>query len=160
MQGLKILLMVCFLSPVYGAERSVEDSLDITSTVYKQLIELKKLKPKEYVFKIDDFRSSIEKFIEHKKQVCHGVFSSVVLNRKGLNIEAQKENGPKKYKLSREERKLCYREMKAIEITLVNHMFIARRKYLLYLHENQVKDLEDSRETILKHLHKTFNRGL
>jgi hypothetical protein len=60
--------------------------------------------------------------------------------------------------LSREERKLCFRELKALQVTFINNMYSARKRYLDFLHAKRVEELEQAREKSIKSLQDSFNK--
>ena len=119
-----------------------------------QLIEnLKGLSPKEYTLKIEDVRDNLERYIENKKGVCKGDFSTVVLSR-----GEQESSNKKSVKLSKEEREVCFRELKQIQQTYIESLFEVKKRYLVYLHELRLNELEVAKEEAIKELMKTFNK--
>lgn len=126
-------------------------TFEYTQNIHKKLMQLENLAPKNYVDSIDNYRNSLMKYFEHKKRVCRGEFSTIILSGEGKGVS----KGPT-HKLSRKERKLCFREMKALQITFINNMFIARKGYLEELHKKQIKALSDAREDSIKDLKRAF----
>ncbi|MCF8058812.1 MAG: hypothetical protein K9K67_05930 [Bacteriovoracaceae bacterium] len=135
-------------------EPSVEGNIfDYTKKVHSSLKDLKSLGATEYFKEIDNYRSDLEKYFDQKKRVCEGEFSTVILNGVSKN---EKENKP--LKLKPEERKLCFRELKALQLTFINNMYVARKRYLEYLHGQRIKELDISREQAVKSLQDSFNK--
>jgi hypothetical protein len=128
-------------------------AFEYTKQINTKLAELGQLAAAQYRSEVDNYRSDIEKYILHKKRVCRGEFSTVILNSNSGTPNVT----PPRRKLSLKERKLCFREMKAIQITYINSMFQARKRYMDFLHQRRLKELSDSRELALKELQKCFN---
>jgi hypothetical protein len=142
------------LSTANGEGISDEGNIfDYTKKVHSSLKELKDLGPTKYFKEIDNYRSDLEKYFDQKKRVCEGEFSTVILNGVSQN---EKENKP--LKLKPEERKLCFRELKALQLTFINNMYVARKRYLEYLHGERIKELESARENAVKSLQDSFNK--
>lgn len=120
--------------------------------IHEKLVELKNLKPEEFDKKIDDYRNSIEKYIEKKKRVCNGEFTTIILSEK------KQESGDQSKKLSKEEKQLCFNELKAIYKTYINHLFLVRTRFLEFLNEKRIKELASIRDETLKSIDSTFNR--
>ena len=140
-----LVLFIIFLSikPSLCFSTSIPNTpFEYTEWINSKLLQLKDLTPKEYPLRIDHFRELVEKYIDHKKRVCNGDFSTFVLDK------TQKI----KNKLTREEKKLCFKELKAFQITTINHMYFARKKYLLYIHNLRLKELSTLRNSLLNKL--------
>ncbi|MEI8347504.1 MAG: hypothetical protein WCG27_08550, partial [Pseudomonadota bacterium] len=101
----------------------------------------------------DGLRISVEKYIDHKKRVCNGEFSTIILNEAGEEQSTKPEKA-----LSPEERKLCFREMKAMQISYINNMFSARKRYLDFLHALRIEELTKVRDRTIKSLQSSFER--
>lgn len=155
---LKISLLVFMISlNGFAVEENVETNIyDYTKKVHQALEQLKDLGPKEYFKEIDNYRSELEKYFDQKKRVCEGEFSTVILTGAP---QAGDEETKKPVKLKPEERKLCFRELKALQLTFINNMYAARRRYLEYLHKERLKELDSSREQAVKSLQGSFNKG-
>ena len=117
---------------------------------------IKNLAPEDFFQKIDGFRISLEKYFLQKKKVCNGEFSTFILS--DGNVKTGVPDGQSK-RLSKEERKLCFREMKALQLTYINNMFLARKNYLDFLHDRRISELMKAREASIKSLHSTFSRS-
>jgi len=150
------MLLLIFPGPSCRAENNLspmvgETSFDYSERIKKELGEIINIQPEKYVSEVDQYREIIEKFIEHKKRVCSGEFSTMVLQTSGLAVPQERK------KLGRAERKLCYREIKAFQITFINNMFQARKKYLNFLHTQRLQELEDSKTRVIKSLRAKFD---
>ena len=153
MKGLYLILL---LSVCVGAkEKEPEEIFEYTGQVKAELEAIVNLSPEVYFQEIDKYRSVIEKYIEHKKRVCEGDFSTMVLDDKKGGASAEHKESKK---LSAEEKKLCFKELKALQITFINHMFLARKKYLDYLHSIRIMELTNSKKKIIKSLQDRFSR--
>ena len=121
-----------------------------TTRVVKDLQALKKLTPENYLKEIDSYRESFKKYIDWKKRVCKGEFSSVVLSevRPGEGLEAKK--------LTLDEKKSCFREMKTLHVMFINNMFDARKRYLENTHLEQLAQLEKVKLESIKKLNNSF----
>jgi UDP-N-acetylmuramoylalanine-D-glutamate ligase len=129
---------------------------EYTKKIYKELEEIKSIKPEDYFTHIDEYRAGLEKYIDHKKRVCEGEFSFIILNDSTADEKRNTTN--KKNKLSKEEQALCFRELKALQITFINNMYVARKRYLDYLHAKRIEELQNTRDNAVKDLSKQFNK--
>ena len=116
---------------------------DYARQVRTSIESLKTLAPQDFVATAEKLVPLIEKYIERKKRVCQGEFSTIVLN-------GQEEENGQVQKLSPEEIKLCYQELKAIEVGYINNLFMARKRYLDYLHVLRIEELTRDRDAALK----------
>jgi hypothetical protein len=137
-------------------DRAETNIYDYTKKVHQALKELKVLPPENYFKDVDGYRDELEKYFDQKKRVCEGEFSTVILT--GVPQEND-PNASKPVKLKPEERKLCFRELKALQLTFINNMYLARKRYLEYLHQKRLKELDQSREQAVKSLQGSFNKG-
>ncbi len=132
---------------------SPESNLQYTQKIQNELEEIKNLSADRYLQEIDHYRVDIDKYIEHKKRVCNGEFTTNVLG----DEKADAKNNLKR-KLNTAEKKLCFREMKAFQVTMINNVFIARKRFLEYMHEERMKELSLARDKIIEELQSTFAR--
>lgn len=155
---LKVFTVICFLGwgTLMAQESPSEANIfDYTKKVHQALKDLKDLGPKDYFKEIDNYRSELEKYFDQKKRVCEGEFSTVILTGAPQDGDA---DAKKPVKLKPEERKLCFRELKALQLTFINNMYAARKRYLEYLHQERLKELDASRESAVKSLQGSFNK--
>jgi len=129
---------------------------EITQEIRGDLEGLKTLNSEEFPNRIEKIRDEVERYIEHKGRVCNGEFSTIVLTEKTDKADLSKPNLPSN-KLSKEERKLCFKELKAIHSTYINNLFIARKNYLEFIHGKRTAELELSREEAVKKLQKLYD---
>ncbi|MCP4912209.1 MAG: hypothetical protein GY909_03740 [Oligoflexia bacterium] len=152
-----IILLVCF--SIFAQEANeVRTTFEYTKKVKQQLNAIKKLPPENYFKEVDTYRLALEKYMENKKRVCEGEFSTVILENDTVNDQSAIDNAKKGNKLSREERKLCFRELKALQVTFINNMFIARKNYLDHLHNKRIDQLKVAREDAIKNIQMSFSK--
>lgn len=142
-----ITLLIFSLSAIAEVE---ENSFDYTRKMYSKVKEIASLSPEDFPGKINAIRNSIDDYISHKKGVCQGDFSTLILNKQ--------ENEQTQYKLSNKEQELCYRELKALQVTYINNLFDARKVYLDYMHVERLKRLSQVRVEALKQIQSTFDK--
>lgn len=152
---LLLLFTVSFLanSFVFGQGPTPQPSsaFEYTQRVRQEIEQLNKLSPENFLIEIDKVRNSMERYFDHKKRVCNGEFSTVILSVAG-------ERSTEANRLTADEKKLCFREMRALQTTYINNMYGARKRYLESLHIKRMEDLEASREKALQELSDTFSR--
>jgi len=153
---IKIILLVLIMVPAAAfAEKEELTTFEYTKQINMKLEDLKNLAADKYRLKVDQSRELIELYIDHKKRACRGEFSTVVLN--GGEASSRKNLTPSRRKLSTKEKKLCFREMKAIQTTYINNMFQARKRFLEYLHQKRIGELSKARELALQELQRGFS---
>ncbi len=150
----KLLTFIFILSFPFIAIAEEASPLEYSKKFKSQLDELNELMPDEFLQKIDSYRESLERYVEHKKRVCNGEFSTIVLGVTNVEKTARKKN-----KLTRAERVLCFRELKGFQVTLVNNMYSARKRFLDYLHSKRITELEKARNKTIKSLQGSFSQG-
>jgi hypothetical protein len=150
--------LLLFVGTIFAQAQKSENetSFEYTNRVKRELNELENLKAEDYFQKADTYREIIEKYLDHKRRVCSGEFSTVVISGQNSTIS----NEGVKTSLSRDEKRLCYRELKAIQITFINNMYQARKKYLDYLHETRINELSKAREEAVKSLNASFSKNI
>ncbi|MCK5072305.1 MAG: hypothetical protein KAQ98_02695 [Bacteriovoracaceae bacterium] len=124
-----------------------------TDTIRKMVETIGTMDHKEYIYNIDGYRRSIERYIENKKRVCSGEFSTIIVDdEKGISpaIEAKR--------LDERERKLCFKDIQTLQINFINKIFEARKRYLFYLHKIRLKELSEARESVIKNLKESFEK--
>lgn len=133
------------------AQEEVDNS-ESTKEIVKVVSQLDKLSPENYMNKIDDIRERLEKYFDNKKRVCEGDFSTVVLTK------GKRNNKNDSVKLSKEEREVCFRELKRVQQKYIESLFGAKKKYIVHLHELRLKEFEKSKDRAIKNLSKKFNK--
>ena len=150
MKGIVVVLLL--LSPFIRAQEGAQKTMfEVSREIQKEVESLAKLEADNYYQAIDGVRERIEKYIDNKKRVCNGEFSTVI-------IQNASEKSAPPHKLSREEKKLCFRELKAFQVTFINNMYLARKNYLDYLHQRRLEDLSKAREEAVKSVQAGFDR--
>ena len=150
------LLLIIFISLSAVAQEAtppvVAASDSESSKIHSSLVELKNLKAEDFDKRIDDYRNSIEEYIEKKKRVCNGEFTTIILSDNEQKPVEQSK------KLSSDEKKLCFNELKAIYKTYINHLFLVRTRFLEFLNKKRIKELATIRDETLKSIDSTFSR--
>lgn len=150
----KIVIILLLALNINAEESKIEGNIfEYTKKVHEQLNELRDISPSDYFKNVDTYRTDLEKYFDQKKRVCEGEFSTVIL----AGASETKPN-QKPVKLKPEERKLCFRELKALQLTFINNMFAARKRYLDFLHKERNSELEKAREKAVKTLQDSFNK--
>jgi hypothetical protein len=154
----KFIIVLLFVSSfTYADEKEVKQKFnEYTKRVQEHLDELRNLKAEDFFKNVDRFRDDIDQYIDQKKRVCQGDFSLVILGDSPLKDEEGVKS--KKAKLSANEKELCLGELKALQMTYINNMFLARKKYLDYLHDKRVEELTLMREEALTSLRQGFEK--
>ena len=98
----------------------------------------------------------LDRYFDNKKKVCNGEYSTMVLGDVGELGKTADEGR----KLSKDERKVCFREMKNLQVNYINAIYEARRKYVLWLQEKQLDELGKVRDEAIKRLQTNFARYL
>ena len=131
---MKIFIIILFPFLAWGnAEEDIKVKID----------ELLHFKPEEYSKKIDGYRKEFESYFSKRKAICFGEYSTNILDG---------DEAPVKKKLSRDEKKLCLDKMKKMQTDYVNGIFLARKRYLEYLHKKRVQNLIEAKDLALKNL--------
>jgi hypothetical protein len=146
---IRILLLIFSVS-IYAQDDDITNTFEYTRNIYAKVKEIEHIKPEEYTRKLSDYRADIQRYIKHKKGVCEGNFSTVILE------EDKKDKN--EYKLSKQEQELCYRELKGLQLNYINKVFVAKRRYLDYLHAQRIENLNIIRDESLKQLQATFDK--
>ncbi|MBI2520517.1 MAG: hypothetical protein HYV97_08865 [Bdellovibrio sp.] len=133
-----------------------ESTFEYTKRMYREVEALKNIAPEVFAREIDHFREQMERYIFHKKRVCNGEFSTFALAPNEAIINTVDSGPHMQRKLNPEEKKLCFKELKAFEVTYINNLFTSRRRYLDYLHELRTKELDQAREEALNSIKRSF----
>lgn len=150
---ISLLVIFAFVFNCMAQDKPEGNIFEYTKVIHESLKKLKDVAPENYVIEVDNYRKDLEKYFDQKKRVCEGEFSTVIFD--GIK-DGDEEKKP--VKLKPEERKLCFRELKALQLTFINNMFVARKKYLEFLHKERLKDLEVARENAVKSLQGSFDK--
>ncbi len=105
----------------------ISKSLASDELVSEKIQKLRQLPPEKYSSEIDDFTLFFEKLLDKKSFIC------------------QRE-------LSMLEKKKCKDEIKQLRGNYLNSTFIARKNYLIYLHNMRLENLEKEKQEMLNAL--------
>lgn len=157
---LSILMAGCFFS--FVATNIAEEKKNTTGegetifTYSAQILEkiehLKDLQPQEFLKEVNEYRKDVELFIINKKKVCNGEYSVLIL------AEGKSNGNQEHKKLTPEERLFCFRELKAIQVSYINNLYQARKRYLEDIHKKTLDDLFNTRSDIVKEFEDAFIR--
>lgn len=134
------------------AQPEAKTDKEISKEMYEKIETVKEYAPSDYVTKTQSLRKEIDRYIELKKGVCSGDFSTFVLTQKDLEESRRK--------LTNLEKDLCFRELRAFQVTYLNNLFVAKKNYLNYLHEERLKKLDEIRDESLRNLKSTYDKQL
>ena len=149
---MKVLItLITFLYINFSFAEDVS-SFEYTKRIHNRIDELPKVTPSSYQVRVYELKQELEQFFSHKKKVCNGEFSSVILSDSSSNLATSNN------KLSKEEKELCFRELKALQTSFINNLFLARRNYLEWGHKKNLEDLNKEREQAITSLKKSFNK--
>lgn len=148
---MKILILTLFFISFICAAVEDDDNILTSFNVLEKISRVKDIKPEEFLSSVRDNRSLIERFIEYKKKVCSGVFSTKILGEDG-------GIGGPATTLSKEEKVVCFRELQNIQITFINNLYIARKNYLEFLHKKRINSLGETRTEAIKRVRKVFGK--
>lgn len=150
---MKIVILATLMAMTYICPSFADETLDNDTTVEVSIDELKaaidsleSIKPEEYFSKIDPVLKKIDKFVEYRRHICRGEFSISVMDANSAN------DTNKRRKLTRDEQKACMSELKNARILYTNNLFVARKKYLDYLHTERINKLISIRDEVLKEI--------
>lgn len=147
------LLYLMITASVFGQEATPSADGDAIQVKIRALSELK---PESYSQSVEAIRSDLDRYFDNKKRVCNGEYSTMVLGDVGEPSRSAEEGR----KLSKDERKVCFREMKNLQVSYINALYEARRKYVLWLQEKQLDELSKVRDEAIKRLQTNFARYL
>ena len=92
--------------------------------VREALVQIKQIEPSKYLDEISDYKRLINRYIEYKKLVCKGEFTTFII---GENMDASK---PTKKKLSKQGMEICFRQLKNVHLDFVRGTFVARNIFI------------------------------
>jgi hypothetical protein len=103
----------------------ISKSLADEESISEKIQKLSQLPAENYSLEIDTFVSFFEKVIDKKTFFCQS-------------------------EVSMEEKKKCRGEIKQLRSNYLNSIYIARKNYLIYLHNRRLEDLENEKQNMLK----------
>lgn len=146
-----LLITLLLLNTVYAQTNSAD-----SEAIQTKIKALSEIKPESYAQNVETIRSELDRYFDNKKRVCNGEYSTVVLG----DVAEAGRNAEETRKLTKDERKVCFREMKNLQVSYVNALYEARRKYVLWLQEQQLEELGKVRDEAIKRLQTNFARYL
>ena len=121
-----------------------------TGKIKEEMKKLRSLEPSDFLQKIDNYRNIVERFIEHKKRVCSGEFSKVVLGEETV--------GKERKKLTKEEKDSCFSELLSLHVTYIDNLFVARSRFLAHQHEIRMKNLDSAKIKSIENIKGKFTK--
>ncbi len=119
-----------------------------TDEEIKKMIDgIESIKPSEYNDQMESVRIKILKYIDYKKKTCSGDYSPLLL-------QDAKQVAP----LKAREKELCFSELKALYVTYINNMFKARKRYLIDIHEQTLKELDRAKIQAVSEINENFKK--
>ena len=151
-----LVFLTFFASMVFAQTQVADDGNAESSAIQNKIKELQDLKPDQFSQNVESLRAMLDRYFDNKKKVCNGEYSTMVLGDVGELGKTADEGR----KLSKDERKVCFREMKNLQVNYINAIYEARRKYVLWLQEKQLDELGKVRDEAIKRLQTNFARYL
>lgn len=105
----------------------ISKSLANEESIPEKIQKLSQLPPENYSSEIDVYASFFEKLLDKKTFFCQSELSML-------------------------EKKKCREEIKQLRGNYLNSIFIARKNYLIYLHNMRLENLEKEKQEILNGL--------
>ena len=93
-------------------------------SISEKIQKLSQLPPENYSSEIEFFTSFMEKVLDKKTFFCQG-------------------------EVSLDEKKKCRKDINQLRVSYLNSIFIARKNYLIYLHNRRLEDLEKEKQNML-----------
>ncbi len=144
----------------------LDSDIDYVKKIKEEIRKIKSLSPESYFNEIDRIREEIvDRYLEHKKMVCNGEFSSIILtynskeNKNEQNAQAQAQASvTSNSALTKEEKIACWMELKSFQIEFINNMYDARKKYLEYIHNQRLDELKTNKDMAIKSLENSITK--
>ena len=121
-----------------------------TGKIKEEMEKLRSLNPSDFIRQIDDYRNTVEKFIQHKKRVCSGEFSKIVLGEGTI--------GTQKKTLAKEEKDNCFQELLNLHVAYIDNIFTARSRFLSHQHDVRMKDMDVARKKSIENIKNKFTK--
>ncbi len=139
---MKIIVFFLFFKIVIAEEIKIKYDEQIRN----RIISIKDIKPENYPEKISEYRDQFDNYIKIIKENCERKYSSLIIKESKITVL------DKKRKLTWKEKQLCLTHLKSLNIDLVNASFIAKKNYLKYLHDQELKALNKAHQNIVNSL--------
>lgn len=135
---MKIQLCIFFL--LFGAYplQGVEPEQSPSIVRFEDLLgRLNKLEQENFLEDVENVKNLFDKYFSNKSRVCQGEFTTMV-----LGVEEQESNE----KLSQSEIKACLTKLANERMVYIDAIYEKRKKYLVYLHQKQIEQLNKTKE--------------
>tara|TARA_R110000868_G_scaffold304021_3_gene564507 strand:+ start:2402 stop:2863 length:462 start_codon:yes stop_codon:yes gene_type:complete len=152
---MKIKLLILFT--IVSLSSFAQEEAGQGDVIQAKIKALEDMKPETFSQNVESLRALLDRYFDNKKRVCNGEYSTMVLGDVGELGNKAAEEGRK---LSKDERKVCFREMKNLQVNYINALYSARRKYVLWLQEKQLEELTKVKDEAIKRLQTNFARYL
>lgn len=93
----------------------------------------------EEIFEIQKF---LDRYFDLLKLKCAGDFTSFTIDEKGEDAEVRT-------KLNKEERKVCYTELKAFKSKMITLIFQKKKEFIDSVHKVRIEELEKSKNKLI-----------
>lgn len=142
---------------VFVAHTAVISDPDKYEQDLKQKIaDLKQIEAKDYIQKTELLKNEILDYIDYKKGLCLGDFTSLAKNIE--NLEAGASSPKKSYKDKRLEQKKCFDELKASHLLFIENLYFVKKKYLKFVFDNNLSDITKNQVDDLSKIQKIYNQ--
>lgn len=148
MSPLLFIFSLLFASHLCANTVVEEGSIPFDQNIQVKVQELSQLKPNEFEKEILNLGDQILNLFANKRRYCKGEFSTAIFDKKLESIKPRR--------LDRKERKECFQKTKELQVQYVESLYQTRRRYLEWLHQKNLEQLDRSREISLKDLDKVF----
>lgn len=121
-----------------------DESANIDQEFQAVLAKISAAPEKDFQESYQDFDESLDQLLVKMKSICQGQYFTLIIDENGNERR-------KKLSLSRDEKKICFRDLEKLQIMRIESLYAYKTKYLNYLHENRLSQLnEDKIEAIDK----------
>lgn len=133
-----------------SAQSSVNDALKKMNSL---IVELREADADKFIEKSSEYRERILAFIEKKRKICNGEFTSAILDGGVISSDHSIK------KLSAEEKEACYHELKVFHGKFLKSYHFSRKKYLEWVHGERLKNLDKAYQASVDDLEKSYQKS-
>ena len=119
------------------------------NAILKTIKELELIGPLDFPKEVKSYRNMVENYIENRRKVCRGEYSPLIITSE-KNTSNEQLNFHKNKRLRFD----CLNDLKKIEIEFIKSMYIAKRNYLNYLHQQRMIELETAKLELINNIEK------
>ena len=116
-----------------------------TKVIEAKVDSLSSTKPEDFIETVPALTKEIDHYFFKRQKVCLGEFSTIILSESGESSKGDK-------KLSDQEREVCLRNLKRLQLKYVNNLFELKKKYIIFLHEKRLEELDLAHKEEIKRL--------